>query len=423
MNKKETQDWLIEYTRNRLKNEKSGTTSSKKKIETTKKGVGTASGGSYSSSNKSTTAAKKTTSKPKTQTVTKKTTTTKPASSTGDWKSDFISQKRSEQQADRAKKAVTEQKKATEKLWKDRRQNSAGFGRASWTKDEVKALNDRKETEKKESDRAGFGRTSWTKAQVEALEKREASQKRQEELKTEQRKKRGQGFAQMSYKDDPQAQSYIDKANEGYNVVTAKLGSEKQAEDTGALIPLLGSKDEQERKRYTPGDVTYLNEDERNQYSYILGKEGAEAANAYLEYVLPEANRRGSDAVMEEAFKYAYEHPVGGAAADILNAVPAGLQGIGMYANMLTRTENDPNSPLFSRTHYMNEAREGLSTGLKDRAGAEEGSFAANAIDFATQTGLSIGESAARMLAGGGAGSLALAAGGAGAGAYTDAID
>ena len=406
------------YRRKQTLEELAREVANKKTSNNESKRVGAASGGSYSSSNKGTSK----------QTTTKKITTTKPASSTGDWKSDFLSQKRSEQKADREKKAeqkkaVTEQKKLTNELWKDRRQNSAGFGRASWTKDEVKALNDRKETEKKESDRAGFGRASWTKAQVEALEKREASQKRQEELKAEQRKRRGQGLAQTSYKDDPQAQSYIDKANEGYNVVTAKLGSEKQAEDTGAIIPLLGSKDEQERKRYTPGDVTYLNEDERNQYSYILGKEGAEAANAYLEYVLPEANRRGSDAVMQEAFKYAYEHPVGGAAADILNAVPAGLQGIGMYANMLTRTQNDPNSPLFSRTHYMNEAREGLSTGLKDRAWAEEGSFAANAIDFATQTGLSIGESAARIATGGGAGSLALAAGGAGAGAYTDAID
>ena len=406
------------YRRKQTLEELAREVANKKTSNNESKRVGAASGGSYSSSNKGTSK----------QTTTKKTTTTKPASSTGDWKSDFLSQKRSEQQVAREKKAeqkkaVTEQKKLKNELWKDRRQNSAGFGRASWTKDEVKALNDRKETEKKESDRAGFGRASWTKAQVEALEKREASQKRQEELKAEQRKRRGQGLAQTSYKDDPQAQSYIDKANEGYNVVTAKLGSEKQAEDTGAIIPVLGSRDEQERKRYTPGDVTYLNEDERNQYSYILGKEGAEAANAYLEYVLPEANRRGSDAIMEEAFKYAYEHPVGGAAADILNAVPAGLQGIGMYANMLTRTENDPNSPLFSRTHYMNEAREGLSTGLKDRAGAEEGSFAANAIDFATQTGLSIGESAARIATGGGAGSLALAAGGAGAGAYTDAID
>ena len=409
-------DWR-EQTRKRLQQ-----LAREKQEKEAKQRVGAAGSGSYSSANKQlysgnslqTPVRKTTEAKPAAKSAAK--TMTTPKKITSSWKDSYASQAREEkrsasampekktksgllsrlgQKADAYKTKVgqTQRDYAINQMKKSAYERGAAMNR-------VKAENVKKEIIRKENQ----------KKQEEALKQQEAEKK-----KAQQR----QIPAADDYRKDPRAQTYIDRANEGYNVVTDRGydGEKTKTYNTEALMQFPWMPKD-ERRKYEPGDVTYLNEDERNQYSFLLGKYGAETANAYLEQTLPEANKRETEKLWKEAYNYGLEHPVKGALANTAYSYQAGIAGI---ANLLPGSNPDPNSPMFKGTQYRDAVRRGVSDAARDAAGAEDGSLKGNTIDLLTNTAMSMLDTAARLPLG--YAGLGLAGGDAAGSAYTDALE
>lgn len=208
----------------------------------------------------------------------------------------------------------------------------------------------------------------------------------------------------FTYRDDPEAQKVIEETR------TRQLAPESD---------------------YNPTDLlaSYnLNDDQQNEFWYRYARDGRRAAVDYLEGLNPDQWAQERELMEAQAEELAKENPVAGAAVAIAApVVTAPVQAVGAAGNFiegaLMGRDIDPNDPSLRSSHVNDALVRGLSEAAQEATGFEEGSFAANALDFGIQTGLSIGQSASRLAAGGGFGSLLMAGLNAATSGMADAAD
>lgn len=153
-----------------------------------------------------------------------------------------------------------------------------------------------------------------------------------------------------------------------------------------------------------------MTDEETERYNYILGKYGSAAASSYVDSFREDLNKRWMDREKEETREFAKEHPVLGTAVNMAAPVVSYEPYIAAMAAGLTGQDLDVNSPVFAPVAGEQATREGL----KDAVGRGP------VKDFLMDTGLSMGQSLARLPLGAGAAGLSAGLSSASAG-YLDA--
>lgn len=139
-----------------------------------------------------------------------------------------------------------------------------------------------------------------------------------------------------------------------------------------------------------------MTDEETELYNYILGKYGSAAAGSYVDSFREDLNKRWMDREKEETREFAKEHPVLGTAVNVAAPVVSYEPYIAAMAAELTGQDLDINSPVFAPVTGEQATREGL----KDAVGRGP------VKDFLVDTGLSMGQSLARLPLGAGAAGL-----------------
>ena len=151
--------------------------------------------------------------------------------------------------------------------------------------------------------------------------------------------------------------------------------------------------------------------EEEDQYYYLLGKYGEKEAKDYLNGIDNALQARRMEREKVAARKLAKEHPVIGTLGNISASM---LSGLG-YLSDVTKKEYDP----YSEGHYASAREAATREALKETA--REKIWDSAATDFLVDTGLSIGQSVARLPMG--KAGAALAGLGAATGGVEDAME
>ena len=151
--------------------------------------------------------------------------------------------------------------------------------------------------------------------------------------------------------------------------------------------------------------------EEEDQYYYLLGKYGEKEAKDYLNGIDNALQARRMEREKAAARKLAKEHPVIGTLGNISASM---LSGLG-YLSDVTKKEYDP----YSEGHYASAREAATREALKETA--REKIWDSAATDFLVDTGLSIGQSVARLPMG--KAGAALAGLGAATGGVEDAME
>ncbi len=151
--------------------------------------------------------------------------------------------------------------------------------------------------------------------------------------------------------------------------------------------------------------------EEEDQYYYLLGKYGEKEAKDYLNGIDNALQARRMEREKAAARKLAKEHPVIGTLGNISASM---LSGLG-YLSDVTKKEYDP----YSEGHYASAREAATREALKETV--REKIWDSAATDFLVDTGLSIGQSVARLPMG--KAGAALAGLGAATGGVEDAME
>jgi len=144
-------------------------------------------------------------------------------------------------------------------------------------------------------------------------------------------------------------------------------------------------------RNFGPTPVDYMSEEEKDLYHYANGKFGSRAAQAYLETILPEANRRMTEDVVKKQYEEAKKNPAKGVLNDLNNAFWAGEGALYSAINILEGRPIDTNSAAYIGSNAQAAASKGVVEAANEKFG--EGS----ALATLSQAGLSTLENAARL--------------------------
>ena len=144
-------------------------------------------------------------------------------------------------------------------------------------------------------------------------------------------------------------------------------------------------------RNFGPTPIDYMSEEEKDLYHYANGKFGSRAAQAYLETILPEANRRMTEDVVKKQYEEAKKNPAKGVLNDLNNAFWAGEGALYSAINILEGRPIDTNSAAYIGSNAQAAASRGVIEAANEKFG--EGS----ALATVSQAGLSTLENAARL--------------------------
>lgn len=150
-------------------------------------------------------------------------------------------------------------------------------------------------------------------------------------------------------------------------------------------------------------NYSQLTNDERAVYNYYYNTGDKERAQAYLDSIYPELEKRRYEADTEFNRQYATEHPVAASVVSPALGAVSGIAAIPGIAEQISTGRVNPyseaNSVLNTSQQYRNTVAENI---------AKSGTFGANAASFLYQTGMDFLESTIRAsLLGGIGGSVA----------------
>lgn len=158
-----------------------------------------------------------------------------------------------------------------------------------------------------------------------------------------------------------------------------------------------------------------MTDEEEDQYYYLLGLYGEKEAEEYLGEIDDVLRARRMEREKQEAADLAKEHPVIGTLGNISASMVSALGYLSDLKNRVTGKEYDP----YSKGHYASAREAATREGLREAA--RENVWDSDVMDFMVDTGLSIGQSAARLPAG--KAGAALAGLGAATGGVEDAME
>lgn len=142
------------------------------------------------------------------------------------------------------------------------------------------------------------------------------------------------------------------------------------------------------RKNY---NLSYMTDDEKNNYYYLVGKYGLESGDNYLKQINDSLKQRNAKDIEETGKKVGKTDPLTGILGNVIGSVTSGVGYLQDVADTVRGKEIDRNNVGHRMSGLENATREGL------KAAARENIADSSATDFAVDTGLSMAQSLARL--------------------------
>lgn len=142
------------------------------------------------------------------------------------------------------------------------------------------------------------------------------------------------------------------------------------------------------RKNY---NLSYMTDDEKNNYYYLVGKYGLESGDNYLKQINDSLKQRNAKDIEETGKKVGKTDPLTGILGNVIGSVTSGAGYLQDVADTVRGKEIDWNNV----GHRMSGLETATREGLKEAA--RENIADSSATDFAVDTGLSMAQSLARL--------------------------
>lgn len=142
------------------------------------------------------------------------------------------------------------------------------------------------------------------------------------------------------------------------------------------------------RKNY---NLSYMTDDEKNNYYYLVGKYGLESGDNYLKQINDSLKQRNAKDIEETGKKVGKTDPLTGILGHVIGSVTSGVGYLQDVADTVRGKEIDRNNVGHRMSGLENATREGL------KEAARENIADSSATDFAVDTGLSMAQSLARL--------------------------
>lgn len=142
------------------------------------------------------------------------------------------------------------------------------------------------------------------------------------------------------------------------------------------------------RKNY---NLSYMTDDEKNNYYYLVGKYGLESGDNYLKQINDSLKQRNAKDIEETGKKVGKTDPLTGILGNVIGSVTSGAGYLQDVADTVRGKEIDRNNVGHRMSGLENATREGL------KEAARENIADSPATDFAVDTGLSMAQSLARL--------------------------
>lgn len=142
------------------------------------------------------------------------------------------------------------------------------------------------------------------------------------------------------------------------------------------------------RKNY---NLSYMTDDEKNNYYYLVGKYGLESGDNYLKQINDSLKQRNAKDIEETGKKVGKTDPLTGILGNVIGSVTSGVGYLQDVADTVRGKEIDRNNVGHRMSGLENATREGL------KEAARENIADSSATDFAVDTGLSMAQSLARL--------------------------
>lgn len=162
-------------------------------------------------------------------------------------------------------------------------------------------------------------------------------------------------------------------------------------------------------------NYTYMTDEEKDEYFYQMGKYGLDEADKYMKSISQDLDRRSHEAVAENVKEKSKDSPALGVVGNLAGSM---MSGAGFVQDAVDRVRGKEYNP-YNMGHGASLIEEKSREGLKEAA--RENIWDSGAMDFLVDTGLSIGQSAARLPMG--KSGAAFAGLGAATGGVEDAIE
>lgn len=138
-------------------------------------------------------------------------------------------------------------------------------------------------------------------------------------------------------------------------------------------------------------NYTYMTDEEKDEYFYQMGKYGLDEADKYMESISQDLDRRSHEAVAENVKEKSKDSPALGVVGNLAGSM---MSGAGFVQDAVDRVRGKEYNP-YNMGHGASLIEEKSREGLKEAA--RENIWDSGAMDFLVDTGLSIGQSAARL--------------------------
>lgn len=142
------------------------------------------------------------------------------------------------------------------------------------------------------------------------------------------------------------------------------------------------------RKNY---NLSYMTDDEKNNYYYLVGKYGLESGDNYLKQINDSLKQRNAKDIEETGKKVGKTDPLTGILGNVIGSVTSGAGYLQDVADTVRGKKIDRNNVGHRMSGLENATREGL------KEAARENIADSPATDFAVDTGLSMAQSLARL--------------------------
>lgn len=142
------------------------------------------------------------------------------------------------------------------------------------------------------------------------------------------------------------------------------------------------------RKNY---NLSYMTDDEKNNYYYLVGKYGLESGDNYLKQINDSLKQRNAKDIEETGKKVGKTDPLTGILGNVIGSVTSGVGYLQDVADTVRGKEIDRNNVGHRMSGLENATREGL------KEAARENIADSSATNFAVDTGLSMAQSLARL--------------------------
>lgn len=138
-------------------------------------------------------------------------------------------------------------------------------------------------------------------------------------------------------------------------------------------------------------NYTYMTDEEKDEYFYQMGKYGLDEADKYMESISQDLDRRSHEAVAENVKEKSKDSPALGVVGNLAGSMMSGAGFVQDAVDWVRGKEYNPYNMGHGASLIEEKSREGL------KEAARENIWDSGAMDFLVDTGLSIGQSAARL--------------------------